>query len=66
MPAQQGLESDQERGEPAESAEEQTVAGSEVGADHLAFEDAELVAEYENLDLGCSFGLPGRGSAGRA
>ena len=44
--------------EPAESAEKQTVGGSETGPLDLSFQDAELVAECQNLDLECSFGLP--------
>ena len=64
MPAQQGLGADQEGSprrtgkEPAESAEKQTVGGSEAGPLDLAFQDAELVAECQNLDLECGFGLP--------
>ena len=44
--------------EPAEGAEEQAVARPEARPMDLAFEDAELVAEGENLDLKCGFGLP--------
>lgn len=46
------------RKEPAESAEEQSVGGSEAGPMDLAFEDVELVAECENLDLEGGLGLP--------
>ena len=64
MPAQQPLRADQEgppgrtRENPAESAEEQAVGRLEAGPMDLAFEDAELVAEGENLDLKCGFRLP--------
>jgi hypothetical protein len=57
VPAQQRIRADQEgppgptREEPAEGAEEQAVGGSVAGPMDLAFEDAELVAEGENLDL---------------
>ncbi len=51
------------REKPAESAEEQAVGRLEAGPMDLAFEDAELVAEGENLDLktGCGCGLPPAG-----
>jgi hypothetical protein len=39
------------REEAAEGAEQQAVAGLEAGSTDLAFEDAELVAEGEDLDL---------------
>lgn len=38
--------------------EEQAVGRSEAGPMDLAFKDAELVAQSENLDLKCGFGLP--------
>jgi hypothetical protein len=64
VPAQQRLRADQEgpprraREEAAESAEQQTVAGLEAGSTDLAFEDTELVAKGEDLDLEGGFGLP--------
>ena len=64
MPAQQRLRADQKgppgrtEEEPAEGAEEQAVRRLEAGPMDLAFEDAELVAKGENLDLKCGFGLP--------
>ena len=64
VPAQQRLRADQKgppgrpEEEPAEGAEEQAVGRLEAGPMDLAFEDAELVAECENLDLKCGFGLP--------
>jgi hypothetical protein len=39
-------------------AEEQPVGRLEAGPTQLAFEDGELVAEGQNLDLECGFGLP--------
>ncbi len=39
-------------------AEEQPVGRLEAGRTQLAFEDGELVAEGQNLDLECGFGLP--------
>ncbi len=64
MPAQQRLRADQEgppgrtREEAAEGAEEQAVGRLEAGPMDLAFKDTELVAEGQNLDLECGFGLP--------
>ena len=43
--------------EPAE-IEKQAVGWLEAGPMDLAFEDAELVAEGQNLDLERGFGLP--------
>jgi len=59
VPAQQRLRADQEglpgrtAEEPAEGAEEQAVGRLEAGPMDLAFEDAELMAKGENLDLKC-------------
>lgn len=65
--AQQGLRADQE-GPPgragedaAEGAENQAVGGLEARPADLASEDAELVAQSENIDLECGFGLLGEG-----
>src|SRR5262249_51820938 len=63
VPAQQCLRADQEgspgrtRKHAAEGAQKQTVSWLEAGPMDLAFEDAELVAEGENLDLKCGIGL---------
>jgi len=64
VPAQQRVCAGQEappgrtREEPAEGAEEQAVVRLEAGPMDLAFENTELVAEGENLDLKRGFGLP--------
>src|SRR6516225_9451169 len=64
VPAQQRLRADQERPptrareEAAQGAEQQAVVGLEVRPADLAFEDAELVAKGENLDLERGFSLP--------
>jgi hypothetical protein len=57
VPAQQRLRADQEgppgrtRQETTEGGEDQPVAVPEAGPTDLSLEDAELMAEGENLDL---------------
>lgn len=63
VPVEQSLRADQEGGpsEPredlAQGGEEQTVTGLKARPADLAFQDTELMAEGENLDLEVGLGL---------
>ncbi len=64
MPAEQSLRGNKKGGpsrprkDPAQGGEEQTVTRLKVRPVELAFEDAELMAEGQNLDPELGLGLP--------